>query len=373
MNDPRFDRLAELLTTHSTRLKKGEHVLIEAFDVPEAFICAVIKAARECGAHPHVALRSTRVLRALVDGADESAVEAWAAIDEHRMKKMDAYIGVRGSENACEMASVDEASMSLFGRTYQKPVHFEERVKRTKWCVLRWPTPSMAQLAGMSTDEFEDFYFRVCCLDYRRMAEAAAALQARMQRTDRVHILGPGETDLRFSIKDIPAVACTGEMNIPDGEVFSSPVRDSVNGVIAFNTATIYHGVPFENVRLRFENGRIVESGATVGGERLNDIFDADEGARYIGEFAIGFHPHILNPMKDILFDEKIAGSFHFTPGQAYEEADNGNRSEIHWDLVCIQRPDYGGGEIRFDDETIRRDGTFVVDDLLALNPDRLG
>ena len=226
----------------------------------------------------------------------------------------------------------------------------------------------MAQLAGMSTDEFEDFYFRVCCLDYRRMAEAAAGLQARMQSADRIHIVGPGETDLRFSIKDIPAVACTGEMNIPDGEVFSSPVRDSVDGVIAFNTATIYHGVPFENVRLHFEAGKIVESTATVGGDRLNDIFDADEGARYIGEFAIGFHPHILDPMKDILFDEKIAGSFHFTPGQAYEVADNGNRSSVHWDLVNIQRPDYGGGEIKFDGKVIRKNGKFIPKSLHVLN-----
>ena len=372
MQDPRFDRLAELLVSHSTGLEQGEHVLIESFDAPDAFVIAVIEAARARGAHPHAAIRSTRVLRRLVDGADPAQVEAWADIDEHRMKAMDAYIGVRGSGNASEMASVAEDSMSLFGRRYQKPVHFEERVKRTKWCVLRWPTPSMAQLAGMSTDEFEDFYFRVCCLDYGRMSEAAAALADRMNRTDRVHIVGPGDTDLRFSIKDIPAVPCCGDKNIPDGEVFTAPVRDSVEGVIEFNTATIYHGVPFENVRLVFEGGRIVESTATVGGERLEEIFDADEGARFVGEFAIGFHPHILHPMKDILFDEKIAGSFHFTPGQAYEEADNGNRSEIHWDLVCIQREDFGGGEIRFDDETIRRDGIFVVDDLAPLNPENL-
>ncbi|MHC4792683.1 MAG: aminopeptidase [Planctomycetota bacterium] len=373
MHDPRFDRLAELLVSHSTRLTSGEHLLVESFDAPDAFVAAVVKAARARGAHPHAALRSTRVLRTLVDGADEAQIDAWADIDAHRMKAMDAYIGVRGGENASEMASVDEASMSLFGRRYQKPVHFEERVKRTKWCVLRWPTPSMAQLAGMSTDEFEDFYFRVCCLDYGRMSTAATALVDRMNRTERVHILGPGDTDLRFSIKDIPAVACCGEMNIPDGEVFTAPVRDSIEGVVAYNTATIYHGVPFENVRLGFEKGRIVESSATVGGDRLEEIFDADEGARFVGEFAIGFHPHILHPMKDILFDEKIAGSFHFTPGQAYDEADNGNRSEIHWDLVCIQRPDFGGGEIRFDDETIRKDGLFVTDDLVDLNPDRLG
>ena len=373
MNDQRYERLAEMLVTHSTALKSGEHLLIEAFDVPDAFVRALIGQTRKVGGNPHVAIRSNRILRALVDGADASQIDAWAAYDLERMRKMDAYIGVRGSDNVSEMASVDEASMSLFGRDYQKPVHFEQRVKKTKWCVLRWPTPSMAQLAGMSTDEFEDFYFRVCCLDYGRMAKAAARLQERMERADKVHILGPGDTDLHFSIKDIPAISCTGDMNIPDGEVFSAPVRDSVEGVVEFNTATIYHGIPFENVRLEFKEGRVVDSSASVGADRLVEILDSDEGARSIGEFAIGFHPHIMDPMKDILFDEKIAGSFHFTPGQAYEEADNGNRSEIHWDLVCIQRPEYGGGEIRFDGETIRRDGLFIVDDLLDLNPDRLG
>ena len=373
MTDPRFDTLAQLLVSHSTTLAAGEHLLIEAFDVPDAFVCAAVKAARAVGGFPHVALRSTRVIRTLVDGAADEQITTWADTDDYRMQKMSAYIGVRGADNASEMACVGDASMTLFGRHYQKPVHFEQRVKHTKWCVLRWPSPSMAQLAGMSTDEFEDFYFRVCCLDYARMATAAAKLAERMNRTDRVHIVGPGETDLRFSIKDIPAVPCTGDRNIPDGEVFTAPERNSVEGVIAFNTPTLYRGVSFENVRLTFREGRIVESTATVGGDRLHEVFDADEGARFVGEFAIGFNPHILQPMKDILFDEKIAGSFHFTPGQAYEEADNGNRSEIHWDLVCIQRPDFGGGEIRFDDETIRKDGLFVVDDLLALNPDQLG
>lgn len=373
MNDPRFDALAKLLVSHSTTLAAGEHLLIEAFDVPDAFVCAAIKAARAVGAFPHVALRSTRVMRTLVDGADEAQIATWANTDDYRIQKMDAYIGVRGSDNASEMACVNDDSITRFQRTYQKPVHFEQRVKHTKWCVLRWPSPSMAQLAGMSTDEFEDFYFRVCCLDYGRMAAAAEKLKTRMNATDRVHIIGPGETDLHFSINDIPAVPCTGDRNIPDGEVFTAPVRNSVNGVIAFNTPTMYRGITFENVRLTFKEGRIVESRATVGGDRLNEIFDADDGARFIGEFAIGFNPHILQPMKDILFDEKIAGSFHFTPGQAYEEADNRNRSEIHWDLVCIQRPDFGGGEIRFDDETIRKDGLFVVDDLLELNPDQLG
>ena len=198
-----------------------------------------------------------------------------------------------------------------------------------------------------------------------------------MAKTDKVHIKseskGPGETDLHFSIKNIGVIPCCGDKNVPDGECFTAPVRDSVNGVLHYNTSTVYNGQTFENVRLVFRNGRIVEASCQGDSKKLNEIFDTDEGARYVGEFAIGFNPHITHPMKDILFDEKIAGSFHFTPGRCYEEASNGNHSEIHWDLVCIQRSDFGGGTIAFDGEIVRRDGLFVVDDLKGLNPDRLG
>jgi aminopeptidase len=226
----------------------------------------------------------------------------------------------------------------------------------------------------MSTRAFEDFYFAACTLDYGRMAEAVKPLQARMEQADRVEIKGPGDTDLSFSIKGIPVKPCTGARNIPDGECFTAPVRDSIEGVMHYNAPTVYNGKAFDDVRLVFRQGKVVE--ATAGGagtKALESILDTDEGARYVGEFAIGFHPRILQPMRDILFDEKIAGSFHFTPGRAYEDADNGNRSEIHWDMVAIQRPEWGGGEIRFDGETIRKDGLFVPPDLLALNPDRLG
>ncbi|MCA9286259.1 MAG: aminopeptidase [Phycisphaerales bacterium] len=372
MADSRYATLADVLITHSTRLAPGEHVLIEAFDTPDEMVVALVRAARRAGGHPHVALRHARVMRALNADADEDNLAVWADCDRHRMALMDAYLGLRGSHNVSEMAGIDTAQMQRVTRIYGKPVHFDQRVNHTKWCVLRWPTPSMAQLAGLSTEAFEDFYFDVCTLDYARMDEAVKPLVERMQRADRVRLVGPGDTDLSFSIRDIPVIACTGENNIPDGECFTAPVRDSVNGVIHFNTPTIYNGRSFNNVRLEFRDGRVVDAGADADVDGLNAILDTDDGARHVGEFAIGFNPYIRSAMKDILFDEKIAGSLHFTPGRAYEDADNGNRSEIHWDLVLIQRPEYGGGEIRFDDEVIRRDGLFVVDDLLALNPDAL-
>jgi len=244
------------------------------------------------------------------------------------------------------------------------------RVNNTKWVLLRYPNAAMAQLAGMSRAAFEDYYFDVCCLDYAKMSKAMDSLVARLDNTSVVRITGPG-TDLEFSIKGIGAVKCDGDRNIPDGEIYTAPVKDSVNGVLSVNTPSEEQGFTYENIRFEFKDGRIVNATANDT-KRINELLDTDEGARYIGEFAFGVNPYILKPMKDTLFDEKISGSFHFTPGNAYEEADNGNRSAVHWDLVTIQREDYGGGEIYFDGELIRKDGIFVPEDLLCLNPENL-
>ena len=366
--DPRFLKLADGLTGFSTALKKGERVLIEAFDAPDAMVVALVRAARKRGAHPYVQVHRARISRELALGAEEAQLAPHAEVELARMRKMDAYIALRGSENIFESSDVPPDRVRLVSRV-MKPVQ-DYRVGKTKWVVLRWPTSAMAQQAGMSTEAFEDFYFRVCTLDYGRMAPGMKALAELMRRTDRVRIVGP-DTDLRFSIKGIGAKECGGQYNIPDGEVFSCPVRDSVEGHVLFNAPTVYLGTSFDQVRLGFSKGRIVEASAS-NTKRLNEILDSDAGARSIGEFALGFNPHILEPMRDILFDEKIAGSFHFTPGQAYAECGNGNQSQVHWDLVSIQRPDHGGGEVWFDDRLVRRDGLFLPKALQRLNPDHL-
>ncbi|MDB2310661.1 aminopeptidase [Opitutales bacterium] len=365
---PNYLKLAKVLTGFSTNLKKGERVLIDAFDIPQAMVIALVRAARDLGAIPFVNIQNACISRELVNGLDAEQFETQATWELARMQKMDAYIAVRGSNNIFEMSDVDPAKVSHVMKAMKDVLDY--RVNKTKWVILRWPTPAMAQQAMLSTESFEDFFFRVCTQDYSRMVDGMKALEDLMANTDQVHLKGP-ETDLRFSIKGIGAVACGGRHNIPDGEVFSCPVRDSVEGEITYNAPTIYQGVSFDRIHLKFEKGRIVHADGS-NAKRLNEILDSDEGARYIGEFAIAFNPHILEPMRDILFDEKIAGSFHFTPGQAYEEADNGNRSQVHWDMVQIQRPEYGGGEIWFDDELIRKDGLFVQDELKKLNPDYL-
>ena len=368
MHDPRFAQLARLLVTHSTQLTAGDKVLIDAFDIPEQMTIALIRAARDAGAVPFVQIHQGRVARELALGAQEEHLDIASALGLAQMKKMDAYIALRGGHNITEMSDVPPEKMKLLSRK-MKPV-LDWRVKKTRWCVLRWPTPSMAQSAGMSTEAFEDFYFRVCTLDYAKMVPGMKALAELMMKTDQVEIKGPG-TDLRFSIKGIRAIPCGGTHNIPDGEVFTAPVKNSVQGHITYNAPTIYQGSAFDNVRLEFKDGKIVNATAN-NTEKLNAILDSDPGARYIGEFAIGFNPHVLQPMRDILFDEKINGSFHFTPGQCYEQTENGNRSQVHWDLVNIQRADYGGGMILFDGRLIREDGIFVPKALQALNPDRL-
>lgn len=369
MTDPRYTKLARLLVQYSIRLKKGDRLLIEAIDVPDEFTIELVRAARRAGAIPVVEVRHTRISREMMLETDARHAALVRDIELARIKKMQAYIAVRGSANMNETSDVPSDRLALYSRTLRPALNW--RVRKTRWVVLRWPTPSMAQAAGMSTEAFENLYFNVCTLNYRKMARAMVPLWRRMKRADRVHVKGPG-TDLTFSLKGIGAKMCKGDRNIPDGEVFSCPVKTSVNGVIQFNTPTLYAGTRFENVRLEFKDGRIVKAEAGAGTKRLNEILDTDPGARYVGEFSLGLNPYILKPMCDILFDEKICGSLHLTPGQAYDECDNGNRSAIHWDMVLIQRPDWGGGEIWFDGELIRKDGRFVPKDLQPLNPEHL-
>ncbi|MFQ5747634.1 MAG: aminopeptidase [Gemmatimonadota bacterium] len=370
MADPRFRSLAEVLVGHSCRLRAGEKILIEAVDVPHEFTSELVRLAHEIGAIPSVSIKSQEVLRELLLGATERSMDLMADGEAATMSEVDAYIGVRGSANVSELSDVPAERMKLYEARVWQRVHLDLRVARTRWVVLRWPGPSMAQLARQSTAAFEDFYFRVCTMDYARLSRELEPLRELVERTDRVRVVAP-DTELEFSIAGIPAVACDGRHNIPDGEVFTAPVRDSVNGVIRFNAPTLYQGVTHEDVRLEFREGRI-ESAVSSNPDHLRAVLDVDEGARYVGEFALGCNPLITAPMNDILFDEKIAGSIHLTPGNAYDTACNGNRSQVHWDLVLMMDERAGGGEIYFDDVLVRKDGLFVTDDLRGLNPESL-
>ncbi len=373
MKDERIQKLAHNLVNYSCSLKEGEKVLIRTSgDGSDKYlVLALIEEVYKVKALPFVWNHQGEIIRDLLKNSTEEQIKLWAKVDLALMSEMDAYIGIASSGNNAELSSVSKDKLDVYQKHYINPVHMEIRVKKTKWVILRYPNYSMAQLASKSTDEFEEFFFNVCTLDYQKMSDAMNVLADYMNKTDKVRIVGEG-TDLAFSIKDIPSVKCDGHRNIPDGEVYTAPVRNSINGVISYNTPSLYNdGFTYTDIRFEFENGKIVKA-TSNNNERINKILDSDEGSRYIGEFAIGVNPYITDPMKDTLFDEKIKGSFHLTPGNCYEEASNGNDSVIHWDLVCIQTKEYGGGEIYFDDKLIRKDGIFVIDELKPLNPENL-
>jgi len=368
MRDPRITQLAHNLIHYSVDLKKGENIMIETEGCKE-FVKALIEEVYKVGGRPFVVNGDTEINRVLRTQMSEAQMKQVAKFEVAQMKKMKAWIGVRASSNVNEMNSVPIAQLKKYSELAVHP-GLEIRVNETKWCLLRWPNDAMAQLSGSSTEVFENFYFDVCNLDYKKIDDAMSPLIDLMQKTDKVRLTGKG-TDLTFSIKGIPAKKCSGHMNIPDGEVFTAPVKESVNGVISYNTTSVYQGTTFDNIRFVFKDGKIVEATSNEP-EKINAILDTDAGARFVGEFAFGLNPYILKPMNDTLFDEKISGSIHFTPGTCYDDASNGNKSAVHWDLVLIQRPEYGGGEIYFDDRLIRKDGRFVIPELECLNPENL-
>ncbi len=380
MTDPRVEKLAHILVTYSIHAQKNENVLIECGEIGGAdvtpLVNALIREIYKAGANPFVHLEDRRIQRELLRGASKEAIETRCRIEMAEMQEMDCYIGFSALRNQSAQCDVPQEKSDLFNKFCFKHVHLEQRLNHTRWVVLRYPTPAMAQLANKSEEEFEDFLFNVCTLDYAKMSRAMDSLKSLMEKTDKVRLFQKPTasckgTDITFSIKGLPAIKCDGTMNIPDGEVYTAPVQGSINGRISYNTPSLENGFVFENISLLFKNGRIVEATANDT-ERINKIFDTDEGARAVGEFSFGINPFVLEPMKETLFDEKIAGSIHFTPGNAYTDCDNGNRSAIHWDLVLIMRPEYGGGEIYFDDKLIRKDGRFVVPELECLNPENL-
>lgn len=370
MLDPRNTKLADLLINYSTEMKPGQKILIEVTGEATELVAEIVKTAYKAGALPYIAVNEPQLSRVLFSEATETQFKDMARWEVARMKEMDAYISIRAGMNVSEMSAVPHERMKLHSEHYYKPLHIDLRVEHTNWCVLRYPNPSMAQLANMCTEHFEDLYYRVCTLDYAKMSRAMDNLANVIKNTDRVRITAK-DTDLTFSIKGLPPIKCDGKRNIPDGEVYTAPVKESVNGFITYNVPAVYQGVTYDNIRFEFKDGKIIKAISNET-DRLNQLLDTDEGARYIGEFSLGLNPYIEKPMKDALFDEKIKGSLHFTPGNAYGECDNGNRSSVHWDLVLIQRPEYGGGTIEFDGRTIRKDGLFVIPELECLNPEQL-
>lgn len=367
--DLRISALATQLVQHSLQLRPGEKVYIDYFgNSADALIQEIIRQVYDAKGIPFLHCTNSKLLREILLNCNEDQIALISDMALREMKQMDCYIRVKSDDNVSELADVPTEKAQIYNQLFYSIVHLKERVCNKKWVILNYPTANIAQSACMSTTAFEDFYFKVCTLDYSHLHAVMAPLQSLMAKTDKVRITGPG-TDLTFSIKDIGAVSCYGRRNIPDGEVYSAPVKNSINGIISYNTPSVYNGYTFENISFEFKNGKIVKATAN-NTDLLNKILDSDDGARYIGEFSLGVNPFITTPMKNTLFDEKICGSFHLTPGSCYSATPNENNSIIHWDLVFIQTSDFGGGEIYFDGVLIRKNGIFVHPDLLNLNPE---
>jgi len=370
MIDTRLEKLASILVDYSVSVKPGDNVLVQDTGLEPDFDKALVKAIHKAGGNAFVSLRDKALDRALLKDAPAGQVELQARLEQARMKEMDCFIGFNAWRNLSSWSDLNGRELDLYNKNIWKKVHIETRLPGTRWVVLRFPSPAMAQMAAMSEEAFEDFFFDVCTMDYAHMSKAMDHLVDYLAKTDKVRIVSPG-TDFSFSIKGLPPVKCDGKMNIPDGEVYTAPVRDSVNGVITYNTPSEHEGFTYEGIRFEFKDGKIIKA-TSNDTSRINRVLDVDEGARYVGEFAFGVNPFITRAMKETLFDEKISGSIHFTPGNSYDDCFNGNRSALHWDLVLIQTPAFGGGEIYLDGRLVRKDGLFVVPELEGLNPENL-
>jgi aminopeptidase len=372
IKDPRIDRLAFILLHHSLDLAKGDIFQVSASIAAKPLVEAIFREASAMGVFPIIRWQDDEIGRLGYDllTPGQSETERFLELNNRwemtRWQDIAANLTLRGLENDQEISQVPREKIQLTGRVGEALTRLI--IDERKWALFYWPTPAQAQKAGLSTGDYFDFVLNVSLIDYDRLHVAEQDLARRMEAADQVRILGP-DTDLTFSIRGMPAVCCYGRRNVPDGEVYTAPLRVSANGRITYNVPSTMWGQTFERISLEFEAGRIVHATCAGGAAALDKIFDTDEGARYIGEFSFGVNPLITRPTGSTLFDEKITGSLHLTPGNAYARANNGNQSQIHWDLIQIQRPEYGGGEIWLDGELVRKDGLFVPDELAGLNP----
>jgi len=373
MKDERLQKLASLLLNYSLGLQKGELFEINSGILAKPLIKALICESHRIGAIPFLKLSDDELSRLAFGYIHPDEQEEARVVIEKQMEwetvywdHLAAHVDIGVDENDAELSAVNEQSMCFY-REVHRPIR-DRMIDERRWVYLHWPTMADAQKAGMCYDDFFEFFINAALVDYAKMKRDLEPLVDLLEKTDTVRILGPG-TDISFSIKGIPVVSCHGNMNVPDGEVFTAPVKDSVVGHIQFNTVAMRYGRKFANPRLVFQNGLIVEADCDGNRSGFNEMLDADEGARYVGEFALGVNNAITKAIGNTLYDEKIGGSFHLTPGCAYADADNGNKSQLHLDIVCLQSSAMGGGEIWLDGCLVRKDGIFTLDSLKELNP----
>lgn len=362
-------QLAQSLVNYSCKVKQGEKVLITYSDTSNSLIETLIEEIVKAGGIPLVYRLDRRIKRRLLLNSSEEMFNYYREIISPIMESCDAVILIGGSQNDFELSDVPSTTLSNYSRLYVEPVHFNIRCSK-KWVLLRYPTYSFAQSSRMSSEKFAEFFFKVCTLDYATLDTKMNPLKDLMEKTDKVRIVTP-TTDLSFSIKGMPAIKCSGQCNIPDGEIYTAPIKDSINGTIVFNIPAVNNGVEYNNIKLVFKDGKIIDFDCN-NNEKFREILDTDEGSRYMGEFAFGLNPYCVESVKDILFDEKMSSSIHMAIGSSYEDCFNGNKSAIHLDLIQSHTPTNGGGQIYFDNTLIYENGKFILPNLVALNSENL-
>lgn len=367
-----YPRLAQLLTHHASELVAGDTVIVEAIDFDDDFLAYLVDYLLLHKIRPIVNIKKQSVMTALAARSSVEDFQRMAEAELSQMKQAKAFIGLRHVHDEAAMTKVSASQRALLLKHFLQPVHYEYRNRNLRWLYLRWPSVLMARHAEMGLADFTDYYFESMLIDYDKMGRAMDHLADFLSNTEQIRITHPNGTDLSFQIKDMPSYSSIGKHNLPDGELFLAPLRESMEGDIHFNIDSVYYGHLFQEVKLSFKAGQVISATSKDNTPALNDILDTDEGARYCGEFAFGLHPGISNPIRDILFDEKMHGSIHLALGNAYPVSDNGNRSAIHWDLILNQCKNYGGGEVWADGVLMRKNGIFVAESLLALNQENI-
>jgi aminopeptidase len=366
MRDPRVEKLANLLVDYSIGVRPGEQVAIRSWTPAEPLLNALYARILAAGGHPFLLLKFPDTEQLLFDHASEEQLKLTSSVEQFVVDTFDAVILVRGEANTKALSNV-EARRLLLARQAEGPL-MQKTMQRAAAGSLRWtstlfPTHAYAQDAAMSLAEYEDFVYRACMPDLEDPVGYWTQVQVRQAKITEwlkgkreVHLLADG-TDLRLSIAGRRWENACCKNNVPDGEINTSPVEDSANGTVRFSFPAIYHGREIDGVRLWFENGQVVRAEADKNEDYVHEALSTDAGARYLGEFAIGTNEGIDRFTGQILFDEKIGGTFHLALGNAYPVTGGTNRSAIHWDLICDLRQ---GGEIRVDGELLVRDGRFV-------------
>ncbi len=368
--EEKIKKLANTIVNYSLKVREHDKVLITYQSIESRdLVMALIKEINNNKGVVFTNYVDPFLSNTLKEHSTEERIELIKKYQKFELDHFDSFINIKYNLNDYETKNISpDIRKSINNKTYA--IH-NKMVNDRKWVLLNYPSFVDSFKAKMKYEDFKNFAFDVMTIDYKKMMNDIKPLKQLMEKTDKVRIIGK-ETDITFSIKGMPVIPCVGESNIPDGEIYTAPLKTSVNGIITYNTTSTYNGEVFSNIKLEFKNGKIINASCDdkEKNAKLNEIFNTDKGSRYIGEFSLGLNPKIVNPMGDILYDEKIIGSIHFTPGAAYKDCYNGNNSTVHWDLVLIGRKEYGGGELYFDDKLIRKDGLFVLEELKHLNYD---